>query len=411
MTANMKTAEHDLPTPPEPGLTPDQMIARAEAVVPELVKRQGEAEERGFYAEDIHERFARNGFYRILVPRRYGGYEFGVETFLRVAMTLVRGCASTGWMYSLGASHALMAATLFDERAQAELFSGGDFICPSTAVPSGSAVPAAGGGWTVNGTWSYCSGAPYGTHFMAHALMPADNGHPPETLLFVAPQDQWVRLDDWGQLMGLRGSGSHSITMKNSHIPDHLAQPGVRIVEHDATSGTPGRTLHGNPEYGGTQHAFISLLNCSMAVGMARGALDTYEDLLRDRTTLVPPVVPRYQDPDYQMWYSEAVGMIGTAEGALLSAIQQWHRTAAQGPAAATRESDLRLSAVCRHAANLCWEAMSKYIIPTAGSSALRQGERLERVWRDMSTLRTHAGLSILLPTVALRELAKSLAS
>ncbi|NES30218.1 acyl-CoA dehydrogenase [Micromonospora terminaliae] len=406
----MNTAALDLPAPPEPGLTPEQVIARAEAMIPELVERQAEVEERGFYAEDIHERFARNGFYRILVPRRYGGYEFGVEAFLRVAMTLVRGCSSTGWMYSLGASHALMAATVFDEQAQAELFSCGDFICPSTAVPNGTAVPAADGGWTVNGTWPYSSGAPYGTHFMGHTLMPAEGGQPPTPLLFVAPRSQWVRLDDWGQQLGLRGSGSHSVRMTNCHVPDHLARPGVVIVDYDATSGTPGRTLHGNPEYGGALHAFISLLNCSMAVGMARGALDAYEDLLRDRTTMVPPVVPRYQDRDYQLWYSDAFGMIGAAEAALLNAAQQWRHTAALGPAAVTRESDLRLSAICLQAANLCWEAMGNYILPTAGSSAIRHGERLERVWRDMSTLRTHAGFSVLLRTIALRELAQSLA-
>ena len=397
MTANTKTAE--------PGRTAEQVLARAEAMVPELVERQAETEERGFYAEDLHERFARNGFYRILVPRRYGGYELGIDTFLRVCMTLVRGCSSTGWMYSLGAAHALIAATLFDERAQEELFSGGDFICPSTSIPSGAAVPAAGGGWTVNGTWSYCSGAPYATHFMGHAQVPGEDA----PLLFVAPRSQWVRLDDWGQQLGLRGSGSHSITMENAHIPEHLALPGVQIVEYDASSGTPGRTLHGNPEYGGAQLAFINFLNCSMAVGMARGGLDAYEDLLRVRTTLIPPVVPRYQDPDYQLWYGDAVGMIRTAEAALLNATQQWQQAAAQGPAAVTRELDLRLSAICRHVAKLCWDAMEGYILPTAGSSAIRQGERLERVWRDMSTLRTHAGLSVLLPTIAMRELAKSL--
>ncbi|MGK5550598.1 acyl-CoA dehydrogenase family protein [Actinomadura kijaniata] len=409
MNANTHTAEPGLPTPPEPGLTAAQVTARAEAMIPELVERQAEVEERGFYAQDIHERFARNGFYRILVPRRYGGYELGVDTFLRVSMALLRGCPSTGWMYSLGAAHALITATAFGERAQAEMFGAGDFVCPSTSIPSGTAVPAPGGGWTVSGTWSYCSGSPYATHFMGHALMPAKDGRPPEPLLFVAPRSRWVRLDDWGDQLGLRGSGSHSITMDGAHVPDHMALPGVQLVEYDATSGTPGRTLHGNPEYGGALLAFVNFLNCSMAVGMARGALDAYEDLLRVRTTLIPPVVPRYRDPDYQLWYGDAVGMIRTAEAALLNAVQQWHDAAAQGPSAVTRELDLRLSAVCRHVAKLCWDAMEGIIMPTAGSSAIRHGERLERLWRDMSTLRTHAGLSILLPTIAMRELAKSL--
>jgi 3-hydroxy-9,10-secoandrosta-1,3,5(10)-triene-9,17-dione monooxygenase len=225
-------------------------------------------------------------------------------------------------------------------------------------------------------------------------------------LLFVAPRSQWRRLDDWGRQLGLRGSGSHSITVENAHIPGCLGLPDTVTAQLDVTAGTPGRRLH-NPEYGGGILAFISFINASMAVGMARGALDVYEELLRTRSTLIPPVVRRCESPDYQLWYGDAVGMVCAAEAALLNTIQQWHDTAAAGPAAVTRESDLRLSAICRHAARLCWEAVEGTIMPTAGSSSVRHGERLERVWRDISMLRSHAGLSVLLPTVAVRELAR----
>jgi 3-hydroxy-9,10-secoandrosta-1,3,5(10)-triene-9,17-dione monooxygenase len=82
-------------TIPEPGLTAAAVIARAQGMIPELVARQAETEDRGYYAPDTHAQFARNGFYRILVPRRYGGYEFGIDVFLRVCMALSRGCPST----------------------------------------------------------------------------------------------------------------------------------------------------------------------------------------------------------------------------------------------------------------------------------------------------------------------------
>ena len=41
---------------------------------------------------------------------------------------------------------------------------------------------------------------------------------------------------------------------------------------------------------------------------------------------------------------------------------------------------------------SLCWRAVERYLFPTAGSSAVRRGERIERVWRDMSMFVTHAG-------------------
>ncbi|WP_262403112.1 acyl-CoA dehydrogenase family protein [Actinomadura sp. CNU-125] len=157
--------------PPEPDLAPSEIIARAEAIAATLVERQAETEKRTYCAPDTHEAMVNAGLYRILVPRRYGGYGFGIETFLRVSMALARGCPSTGWMYSLGAAHALNVASLFGEEAQEELFGTGDFICPAVAAPGGKAEQGPDGRWLISGTWRYCSGAPYATHFLGHTLV------------------------------------------------------------------------------------------------------------------------------------------------------------------------------------------------------------------------------------------------
>jgi 3-hydroxy-9,10-secoandrosta-1,3,5(10)-triene-9,17-dione monooxygenase len=352
----------------------------------------------------VHERFARAGFYRLLVPRRFGGYEFGIDTFLRVVTTLARGCPSTAWMYCLGATHALVAATLFDERAQADMFAGGDFICPATIVPGGTAERTDDGHWLIKGTWGYCSGSPYATHLIAHTLLPAEEpGGEPVPLLFVVPRDQWRRLDDWGGQLGLKGSGSHSIAV-DARIPDHYALPGTHLSTHPVDRGTVGRAMHGNPMYGGGPLSYMVLEIASLAVGIAQGALDAYEDLMRSRVTLFPPFVSRTENPDYQFWHGEAAGLVVTAESAVLGAIQQWNEIAAEGPTAFTRERDLRLTVVCRHAIKLCWRAVEEFLFPTAGTSSVRHGERIERIWRDLSTLHSHAGFSVFMPTGAVRE-------
>ncbi|WP_433241307.1 acyl-CoA dehydrogenase family protein [Streptosporangium sp. CA-135522] len=407
MTVVTSVAEHGSPLPPEPGLTPAEIIARAEAIAPTLVGRQAETEERTFYAQDTHEEFARAGFYRILVPRRYGGYEFGVDTFMRVSMALARGCPSTAWMYLFGAAHALPVATLFDERAQAELFGSGDFICPATVAPTGSAERTADGDWVLNGTWTYCSGAPYATHFLGHTLVSPGEGLPPAPMMFIIPRSQWQRLDDWGRQLGLKGSGSHSIAIDNARIPEHFTLP-THMSQVSVTEGTPGRALHDNPEYGGGPLSFMLLELGALAVGMAKGALDAYEELMRTRTTSFFPIVSRAEDPDYQFKYGEATGMIAAAEAAMLNAIQQWSDTCAKGSAAFTREQELRLATISREAVRLCWRAVEGHLFPTAGSSSVRSGERIERVWRDMSTLHSHAGLGIFLSTLANRELARA---
>jgi 3-hydroxy-9,10-secoandrosta-1,3,5(10)-triene-9,17-dione monooxygenase len=65
------------------------------------------------------------------------------------------------------------------------------------------------------------------------------------------------------------------------------------------------------------------------------------------------------------------------------------------------------MSIISREIVRLAWSTVTEILFPTAGSSAVRAGERLERIWRDMSTLHTHAGVHIFLATMAPRELAQ----
>ncbi|HET9140751.1 acyl-CoA dehydrogenase family protein [Actinophytocola sp.] len=406
----MTTARSLPPTsiahPPEPGLTPDEVVARAERIAATLVDRQAETEQRGYYALDTHNEFLSAGLYRLLVPRRYGGYEFDLGTYLRVVSAIARGCPSTAWMYTFGASHAVLAATLFPEAAQDELFAGGDFICPATVAMIGFAEPAEDGGWIIDGVHPYSSGSPYATHFIGHTLVAGPDGGPPAPMMFVVPREQWRRLDDWGAQLGLKGSGSHSVAIEKAHIPAHFGLVGTHMGLTSVVDGTVGRELHGNAMYGGGVLSAAQFPLAALSVGMATGALDAYAELMRERTTIFPPFTSRVEDPDYQFRYGEAAGKIAAAEAALSDAVRQWTVTA-EHPGAFTREVDLRLSMVCRESVQLCWTAVADHLFPTAGSSAVRSGARIERVWRDMSTLHSHAGVSVFLASIANRELAK----
>jgi 3-hydroxy-9,10-secoandrosta-1,3,5(10)-triene-9,17-dione monooxygenase len=387
------------------GALSTRAIATAEAIAPTLVERQAETEELTYYPEDVHAEFRKAGLYRILVPRRYGGHELGIETFMRVVLTLTRACPSTGWMYCLGQAHAHAVATLFGKRAQDELFAVGDFICPATVVPSGTAERA-DGGWVLNGVWNYCSGAPYATHFMGHALVPSGTGEPPKPMLFVAPRSIWKRLDDWGSSLGLKGSGSHSIEISEGFVPDHLTLDGH--LSRVTAVGTPGIDLHGNPEYGGGAFSVMILEDAVLALGMAQGALDAYEKLMSDRTAPFAEGVGRTEDPDYQLWYGEAAAMIATAEAAFFNVVQQWRDACAEGPSAFTTERELRMALIGREVVELCWKAVERRLFPTAGSSSVRRGQRIERVWRDLSMLHSHAGVAVFLNTIAKREYTKA---
>src|SRR5262249_33852952 len=177
-----------------------------------LIEQQAETEARTYYSEEIHQALLDAGLYRLLVPKMFGGYEFDFDDFLRVVIELASGCMSAAWCYTLAAGHALQVAALFDEQAQSEIFADPDFRCPAVAAPSGQATRTEDG-WELNSTHVYSSGIPYATHYMGQTFAAGSggDGKAPTILLFVAPRGTWTMLDDWGDTLGLKGSGSHSV--------------------------------------------------------------------------------------------------------------------------------------------------------------------------------------------------------
>ena len=106
---------------PEPDLTPSEIVRRAEAMRAMLRARQNDCEAAGQIPQDTNAQFIKAGFYRILQPRCFGGYEFDLPTFLKVMIAVSRGCSDSGWVLALTAGHAFLMAS-FPEAGQREAF-------------------------------------------------------------------------------------------------------------------------------------------------------------------------------------------------------------------------------------------------------------------------------------------------
>ena len=376
---------------PEPNLTPDEMIERAIALRPRLRAEQDETERRGVHSEAIHREFQKAGFYRCMQPRRFGGYEFDLKTYYRIGIEIARGCPSTGWCLTVGAGHTLMLGSYFGEEAQAEGFGPtGDFSAPSVAAPSGTATPA-DGGWLVKGKWGYASGAPYATHFMPSVLIHDDPAGPPRAGVALIPRSQWKMLDDWGAILGMKGSGSNSIVVEGARVPkSHVIY--IDMLNIDLSQGTPGLRIHGNPMYAGRCLSFFHAELVAVMVGLGYAAIDEYEHIIRTKNTLYPPIKPRYLHHDYQRYLGLALGLMNAAKRLVLNAgeayMEYCRRGCAGGPAF-TMEEDMELFASIEHAGRLAWEAI-EMLFRTSSSSAAKDGERMQRYYRDASIYRGH---------------------
>jgi alkylation response protein AidB-like acyl-CoA dehydrogenase len=383
--------------PAEPGLTEEEMIARAVALRPRLIADQEKTERCTFYSREMHEEFLAAGFYHLYVPRRYGGYEFDVPTYVRVVQEVARGCVSTAWCMGLAMNHALMVGSWWPQEAQDEIFAGGDFRAGSVAAPVGTAA-ATGDGWEINGQVAFASGAPYSTYYMGQAMLPNPGGDgPPPMLLFVAPREQWEMLDDWGDMLGLKGSGSHSIRFDHTRIPAHWGLEG-NMIDIDVAGGTPGSRLHGNPMYAGRAMSVFTISLAAVTVGAAYNMLDEYERLMRTKTSGLPPFTPRIEDREYQRFYGRALTHIATAEAALYQGADRHMelcRRNAEDGIDYTYGDDMLVAGIAREVLLMCWNVIDDDLFQTVGASVARDGERTARIFRDMAVATAHRNLQL----------------
>lgn len=379
---------------PEPGLTPEAIIQRAIDLRPLLLADQEATEARGTYSPEMHERFKAAGFYRILQPRMFGGYEFDLTVFSRVMVEIARGCPGTGWCLTLASGHALNVAAIYDEDTQALLFGDdGEFAAPARGLPNGVAKKVEGG-WLIDGVWDYCSGAPYSTHAMVGVRIEDGSGGPPQLGTVTVPRADWEMLDNWGDFIGMKASGSNSIRISNAFVPDCFLSRQFLFDLNIAE--LPGYKIHGNPMYAGRMFGFFQVEISSIIVGLGYAALDEFEAIIAKKEAAPPMPGPGASHDDFYRAHGLAVGRLEAARQGLAGGAQSYLDYCARGVEDVRlypNVADMTIQAGLQQVARLAFEAVDILYCAAGTSTAARDGSRLQRYFRDMSMARTNPGL------------------
>ena len=379
--------------PPEPDLTVAELIRRAGALRPLLRERQTECENLGELPADTNARFIAAGFYRILQPRRFGGYEFTLPDFIRVMMAVARGCSDSAWVLALTSGHTVLAAQL-SESAQREVFgAAGDLRAPGVGMPTGVATPCEGG-FRVSGAWDYASGCDLATHFFGSSMVRDSKTNAPlgnAWILF--DRDQFKIVDNWN-VIGMQGTGSRRVVIADAFVS---ADRALWMVDGAgrAVRDQPGHALHRNPMYHGWLSPLLISEVAAVSVGAARGALDIYEEILRNKKTSFPPFHARSNEIEFQQHFGQAQALVDTAEAALLQLAADYMdlaREHVETGAPLEDEMERRLVMMEQQVIRMAWEAV-ELMFRTSGTSAAAKSSPLGRALRNLAVIRTHVTL------------------
>ncbi len=381
--------------PPEPNLTVDDLLHRADALRPLLRQRQTECEEAGELSADTNNLFLDAGFYRILQPRLFGGYEFALPDFIRVMIAVARGCSESAWVLALTSGHTVLAAQL-SENAQREVFGPtGDFRAPGVGMPGGVGVPA-DGGYRIKGAWDYASGCDLATHFFGSTMLrDPETKAPLGNAWILFDRDQFKIVDNWN-VIGMQGTGSRRVVIDDAFVS---ADRALWFLDGQGrpVRDQPGHALHPNPMYHGWLAPLLISEVAAVSVGAARGALDIYEEILNNKKTNFPPFHARSQEAEFHQHFGEAQALIDTAEAALLKMTGDYMDLARRHVETGTpldEERERRMILLEQHVIRLAWDGV-ELMFRTSGTSAAAKSSPLGRALRNLAVIRTHVTLQL----------------
>jgi 3-hydroxy-9,10-secoandrosta-1,3,5(10)-triene-9,17-dione monooxygenase len=247
--------------------TTDEIIARARAMISTLMKRAPDGErERRLPKETIAEMQAA-GLFKVLQPKRWGGYEMDMGTYYEVQMALGEGDMSVAWVYGVVGIHPWFVA-LLDERAEQEIWGQDNttLIC-SSLMPTGVAKPV-DGGFRLSGRWKYASGSDHCAWAFLGGIV---EGRPDDRRIFVIPRKDYEIIDTW-HVPGLKGTGSNDIEIKDVFVPEYRTQ---KYADSFRGFG-PGQALNtGNLYKLPFGQVFFRGVSTG-AIGALKGMLDAY---------------------------------------------------------------------------------------------------------------------------------------
>ena len=358
-----------------------ELVERIRELVPMVEAHAAQAERERKPVDAVMRAIEDTGAYKFFVPKRYGGFEFSLKSFIEIGMLLGEGCLSTGWVVTFCMEHNWLLS-LFNEQAQDEIFGQQPYIiAPGALAPKGTATPV-DGGYQISGRWEWGTGVMHADWVMVGAVTVGGDPDHPELCMYLIPRDQVNVLDTW-HVAGMVGTGSNDIEVTDVVVPGHLRQN----ITDMRDGGSPGAELHGSATYRMPMMPVLGLTAAAPAVGAARKAVALFRERLSSRD-VYGTQEKQAQRAMAQARLANAQIAVENAETLLMHIARQVMDWGESGQRCETEERAhlrLQIATVVRQARDVV-----RAVVEASGAHAHFLESPLQRSLRDLHTLSCH---------------------
>jgi alkylation response protein AidB-like acyl-CoA dehydrogenase len=364
-------------------------LQRARALQALLDEHGPEMDRRRELTAEVVEGLAGQDMLRLLLPKSLGGQEIDLLDYCKANEALAWADASTAWFVNQSNVSSASSAAAMPHAAAAAIFDGPRAGLAWGARHNNSTAIRVDGGYRLSGTWSFASGGRHTTWLGAHSAVQNPDGTPhmrygkPDDRSFLFLRAEATIIDDW-HVLGLRGTGSDSYSVKDLFVPDDHA-PARDMAEE--------RREHG-PIYPIGSTLLYASGFCSVTLGLARRMLQTYTELARGRQSRASTTaMARNNSVQREIGLLEA--RLSAARAFLHEAVGEVYDASAAG----TLDVDLRMR--LRLATTFGMNEATDVSIACyrgAGTAAISEKAPFERRLRDAMSASQH--LQAMLPMI-----------
>ncbi|MGF2952385.1 acyl-CoA dehydrogenase family protein, partial [Mycobacterium sp. THU-M116] len=320
-------------------------------------------------------------------PAVAGGVEPSFTEMIETWIEMAWQDGSFGWIGIANLPSSFAAAAYLPDEGFAEVFTANDnrVTLGGQFFPNGQGN-AVDGGYLLSGSWSFGSGTGH-SQYVAAGFLPMDNGEIrwvaeglPEMQVAVVPREQISFNDGW-HVQGLKGTGSYDYSVQEVFVP---ASRTFELFTRRPCRGTSPATRMGLMPVTAAGHA-------SWALGVAKSMLDDVQDLAATKFRM-SDMASLASRPTFQKGLAHHRAAWRAARLLVLDAFTTAEAAVAAGEELApARRADMRVAAV--YATDIA-RGCAEWAHLVAGTSAIREGTRLERAFRDVYTGTQHAFIS-----------------
>ena len=355
------------------------VIARAAAVSAAVAAASDEIEADRRLPPALLDRLHEAELFRLLLPRSSNGIETDPVTFFHVIETIARADASTAWCLSQAGGCAMSAAYLDLPVARAIFGNHPRAVLAWGPGPKVRAVEC-DGGYKVTGVWAFASGGRHATWLGAHCPIFAADGSPrleaggaqeERTMLVRSADVEWT--DIWNTV-GLRGTASDQFALNDFFVRS----------DHSITREFDRECRESGPLYRMGSGTCYQVGFAGVACGIARGALDCFVDVARNKVPRGAKSTLR-DNAVVQSGLAQAEVNLRAARGFVLQSMADIWKHLCAG-ASITVEQRITVRMAATNAIHKAREAVD-FAYNAAGATAIFEGHPLERRFRDIHTV------------------------